>query len=267
MIIYVGSDPKRDGSMFFLNLFWCLMTLGQQAGVEMIPVIDLRAPSQGLLPPPEIARIRSEGEVDGFIAFMVYPAMTEWMRETGIPWTALCEGKDGHFIGLDYNQMVRDSLKRLAGLGCKSAGLMIPAGFTDAVFLEGVDAISESVGIDVKYEWILVSRESQEQSGYEHLCALWDMNDRPEGLVVFPDLAARGVVSAILEKRIQVPADLRLVLHRNAESPYMVPMPCDWVEVSVNGVATALLGNLQGHWAGRPMERKKLPFRIVKGHA
>lgn len=265
VIIYVGSDPKRDGSMFFLNLFWCLMTLGQKAGMEMIPIIDLRAPSQGLLPPPELARIRAQGEVDGLIAFMVYPTMTEWMRESGLPWTALCEGKNAHFIGFDYTQMISTGFKRLAELGCASAGLMVPAGFTDAAFLEQVDSISEAVGIQVNYEWILASRQSQELSGYEHLCALWQMSYRPKGLLVFPDLAARGVVSALLEKRVRVPDDLRLILHRNAESPYVVPMPCDWLEVSVDGVAKALIKNLQGHWSGGAMGQIKLTFQLVKG--
>lgn len=264
VILYIGSDPKRDGSMFFLNLFWSLMTLGQQAKVEMLPVIDMRPPAQGLLPPPEIASIRAEGEVDGIISFMVFPGMTEWMRESGLPWVALCEGKNESFVGFDYVKMVRDALARLVELGCKTGGLIIPAAFTDAAFLEQVDAIAGSVGINVNYEWILASRDSQELSGYAHLNALWELGSRPEGLVVFPDLAARGVVSAILEKRIKVPKELRLILHRNAESPYVVPMPCDWLEANVGDVATALLTRLEERCAGIPKDRKSLSFRLIK---
>jgi len=265
VILYIGADPKRDGSMFYLNLFWCLMTIGQQHGVEMIPVIDLRPSSQNSLPPPDIARIRSEGPVDGLVGFMVHPAMTVWMEETGLPWTVHAAGKSTHYVDFDYSEMVRVSLRRLADLGCKSAGLMVPSYWPDAAFLEDVDAVSQETGVAVNYEWILVSRESQEVSGYAHLSSLWDMKNRPEGLIVFPDRAARGVVSAILEKRIQVPGELRLILHRNAESPYVVPLPCDWIEVSVNAVASALLDNLKTVWAGAPMRRQRLQLNLVKG--
>ena len=265
VILYIGGDPKRDNSMFYLNLFWCLMTLGPQRGVEMIPVIDQRPGPMGVVMPPEVERIQREGGADGLIGFMIYPAMTAWMEESGLPWTVFCEGNKDRHVELDYTGMVRDSLTRLVELGCKTAGLMIPPNLPTASFLEQVDAISKNLGITVNYEWILVSREGQEQSGYEQLGAMWELKQRPEGLVVFPDRMARGVVSAILEKRIQVPGELRLVLHRNAELPYVVPMPCDWIEVSVSGIATALMDNLEAHWAGRPMPNKALPLRLVKG--
>ncbi len=251
--------------MFYLNLFWCLMTLGQQRGVEMIPVIDQRPGPMGVMIPPEFERIQREGGADGLIGFMIYPAMTVWMEESGLPWTVFCEGGKDRYVDLDYTGMVRDSLKRLTDLGCNTAGLMIPPSMPTANFLEQVDAISEELGIKVNYEWILVSMEGQEQSGYDQLAALWELKQRPEGLVVFPDRMARGVVSAILEKRIKVPGELRLVLHRNAELPYVVPMPCDWLEVSVSRIATALMDNLEAHWAGQSVPNQTLPLRLVKG--
>jgi DNA-binding LacI/PurR family transcriptional regulator len=265
VILYVGGDPKFDGSMFYLNLFWCLMTLGQQHRVEMVPVVDTRPDSMRVLQPPEVARLVAEGGVDGMIGFMVYPAMTEWMKETGLPWTVLSSGQMDNNVDLDYAGMFSDALGRLAKLGCKSAGLMIPTPLSSAAYLEQIDSLAEKLKLTINYEWILVARESQELSGYNDLRALWDLKHRPEGLVVFPDRSARGVVSAICEKRIRVPEELRLILHRNAESPYVVPMPCDWVEVSVNVIAEALLANLDAHWAGRAMERRRVPFRLIEG--
>lgn len=265
VILYIGDDPKRDNSMFYLNLFWCLMKLGQQRGVEMIPVIEQRPGPMGVVMPPEVKRICREDGADGVIGFMIHSGITAWMVETGLPWAVLCEGQKDGYLDLDYVTMIRDSLTRLAELGCKTAGLMIPPNLPTASFLEQVDAMSAELGIAVNYEWILVSREGQEQSGYDQLTALWALKQRPEALVVFPDRMARGVVSAILEKRIQVPDELRLVLHRNAELPYVVPMPCDWIEVSVSGIATALMDNLEARWAGRPQPVRQIPLRLVKG--
>lgn len=265
VIVYVGSDPKRDASMFYLNLFWCLMKQGQEQGIEMVPVIDTRPASQVVLEPPEVARIRRDGPVDGVIGFMMYPAMTTWMKESGLPWVVHCLGNEPGFVDFDHKAMLRDSLVRLAQLGCKTAGLMIPSDFTKAEMLEHLENVSAETGVAVNYEWILTFRDTQEQTGYAHLCALWDAKTRPDGLVVYPDRAARGVLSAIMEKRVRVPGELRLILHRNAESPYVSPVPCDWMEVSVAALADLLIDTLRDRWAGRTPSVRNMRMKLVKG--
>ena len=251
--------------MFYLFLFWCLMNAGQERGIDMVPIIDSRPASRMVLEPPEVARIRRDGPVDGVIGFMMYPAMTTWMNELGVPWAVFCQGKGPGFVDLDHHAMVRDALRRLAALGCKSAGLMIPSDMADAGMLEHLERVSAETGVAVNFEWILTFRDSQEQTGYAHLCALWDRKPRPDGLVVFPDRAARGVLSAIMEKRIRVPDELRLILHRNAESAYVSPVPCDWVEVNVSAVADLLIDTVEARWTGAPPPTSQLKMRLVTG--
>jgi len=265
VVIYVGADPKRDPSMFYLNLLWALMAQGQARGWEMVPMVELRPQSMTVLPPPELARLAAQRPVDGIVGFMVFESVTQWMDESGVPWTALLGGKRDNCVDLDYDGMIRTGLARLAELGCKTAGLIIPAMHTGAKRLEWIDAEAERLGLTINYEWILATRESQELSGYTDMSALWALKHRPEGLLVFPDRTARGVVSAILEKQIRVPEDLKLILHRNAESPYMVPMPCDWMEVRVGEIAKTLLDGLEGEWAGVSQKRRSYPLRLIKG--
>lgn len=263
--VYVGADPKRDPSMFYLNLLWALMAQGQARGWEMVPMVELRTRAMTALPPPELVKLAGQRPVDGVVGFMVFESVAQWMDELGVPWTALLGGKRDNYVDLDYDGMVRSGLARLAELGCKTAGLIIPAVHTHARRLEWIDAEAERLGITINYEWILATRESQEQSGYDDMCALWALKHRPEGLLVFPDRTARGVVSAILEKQIRVPEDLKLILHRNAESAYMVPMPCDWIEVRVSEIARALLDSLEAAWHEKPRQRITLQARLVKG--
>ena len=265
VVIYVGADPKRDPSMFYLNLLWSLMAQGQARGWEMVPMVELRSHAMSVLPPPELARLAAQRPVDGIVGFMVFESVAQWLDETGVPWTAMLGGKRGNYVDLDYDGMIRTGLARLAELGCKTAGLIIPAMHTSAKRLEWIDAEAERLGIVINYEWILATRESQELSGYTDMGALWTLKHRPEGLLVFPDRTARGVVSAILEKQIRVPEDLKLILHRNAESAYMVPMTCDWMEVRVGEIAGSLLDGLEDSWAGRPLKRRSLPLRLIKG--
>ncbi len=263
VIVYVGSDPKRDSSMFYLSLFWSLMKQGQEQGIEMVPLIETRPASMAVIEPPEVARIRREGPVDGVIGFMVYPAMTTWMREAGLSWTVFCQGKGIGFVDMDHRAMIREALERLAARGCRSAGLMIPSDMADAAMLEHVENVCAKTGLEVNYEWIFATRVSQEPNGYSQLCALWERTPRPDGLIVFPDRAARGVLSAIMEKRVRVPEELRLVLHRNAESPYVSPVPCDWAEVNVAELARLLLDNLREVIAGRATGPRLLKMRLI----
>ncbi len=265
MVIYVGSDPKRDSSMFYLNLLWALMSQGQSRGYEMVPLIEQRPNAMAVLRPSDFDRVQAQGRVDGIVSFMIYELVSQWMDETGLPWTALMGGGRDNYVDLDYGGMIRSSLACLAERGCRSAGLILPVNKTQSTILELIDEEAARLGIEVKYEWILATRQSQEEGGYNDMCALWRLKDRPEGLVVYPDRTARGVVSAILEKQIRVPEDLRLILHRNAESPYMVPMPCDWIEVSVGAIASSLLDSLEDRWAGRKQRQRSLPINLVRG--
>ncbi len=265
VILYSGGDPKtKDPTFYYLNLFWSLLTLGQEKKVKMIPLIDRRPENQRILRPALFDKILEDGAVDGIIGIKLYDKMTDWMQEAGVPFSA-ATGSSTTFVDMDYRQLITDSFHRLAELGCRSVGLMLPQYMTSADFLEHVAGVAESVNLEVKYEWILVSCKSQELRGYNHFSSLWELEQRPEGLVVFPDLVAHGVVSVILEKQIKVPEEIKLILHRNAESPYAVPLRCDWVENSTDDLAQALFQNMEALWAGKPMERIRIPFRLVKG--
>lgn len=265
ILIYVGSDPKRDPSMFFLNLLWLLMSKGQARGWDMVPLIETREQPMAVVRPSELGRLSDQAPFDGIVSFMIFQQVTEWIAETGLPWMAFMDGEREHTVRLDYVGMVRDALGRLAELGCRSAGMIIPSPHITSPILEHIDAAAEEFGITVNYEWILAPRERQEEGGYRDMCSLWNLKSRPEGLVVFPDRTARGVVSAVLEKQIRVPEELRLVLHRNAESPYVVPLPCDWIEVSVSAIAEALLDGIQLQFDGQPCPFRVLPIGLVKG--
>lgn len=265
VVLYCGSDPKSDPtSYFFLTLFWRVLTLGREKGIEMIPVINTRSVNQKRLRPPEVTQAMKDRGVDGIIGMLLFESMTEWMDRDEIPYAVLSANNPNDVVP-DYFGMIDIAFSRLAELGCKSVGLMLPSSLTNASMLEHMQREAEKLGITVNYEWIIVSRQSQEISGYNHFHSLWDLPVRPDGLVIFPDITARGVVSAVVEKRVQVPKDLKLVLHRNAENPYVVPFPCDWLENSVEPLAEALFRKLEAQWEGVPPTNDQIAFQLVKG--
>ena len=266
VILYCGADPsRRENSLFYLNLFWKLTMLGRERGIEMIPVMDGRPESQLEIIPDEVAALTSGGGIDGIVGIMLFEAMTGWMKESGLPFAVLLCGTAARHVDFDYRKMIDVSFARLAEQGCRSVGLMMPSHVTGADLLEYIDGRAEALGLELNYEWILVSLKSRELSGYTSFRSLWDLKDHPDGLVVFPDVTARGVVTAILEKNVRVPSELKLVLHRNEASPYAVPVPCDWVENSGSDLAEALLRQLEAQWEGKALRKRLVPFRLVRG--
>ncbi|XHR29828.1 MAG: substrate-binding domain-containing protein [Chthoniobacteraceae bacterium] len=266
VLLYSGEDPKAQSTtMFYLNLFWRLITLGREKGIEIVPFIDTRPMEQRVIRPPELKDTLEDMHLDGVIGILIHKAMTAWMAEAHLPFSALTESAIS-LVRLDYLGMISTSFRRLAELGCRSVGLMFPANNTQSVVFEHVEKEAKALNLEVKYEWILMSRQSLEIAGYNHFLSLWDLKAKPDGLVVHPDETARGVISAIVEKQIQVPGELKLVIHRNAESPFFVPFCCDYMENSVTPLAHALFENLEASWAGQEQKDIRVPFHLVKGY-
>ena len=101
-------------------------------------------------------------------------------------------------------------------------------------FYEHFNEVCAAHGIEVRSEWIrtahgFVRDESQEEFGYKEFRQIWRQSKRPEGLVVFPDTSVPGVILSVLEQRVNVPDDLRLVAHKHAEINFLCPLPITYL--------------------------------------
>jgi len=268
VLLYSGEDPKRlSTTMFYMNLFWRLITLGRERGIEMVPFIDTRPIDQRVIRPPELENTLEEMHLDGVIGILFYYSMTAWMTEAKLPFSGMFSGpgSDKGHVQLDMLGMVSTALRRFSELGCHSVGIMYPSNAQQTSVLEFAEREAKALNLELKYEWMLFSRQSREITGYNYFSSLWNLKEKPDGLLIYPDETARGVVSAIVEKKIRVPEELKLVIHRNAESPFFVPFCCDFIENSVNPLAQALFEDLENLWAGRPQKLISVPFNLVKG--
>ncbi|MBC2602547.1 substrate-binding domain-containing protein [Puniceicoccus vermicola] len=262
VVVYCGADAKiHQSSLFYLHLFWAIIEKGRKLGFEMIPLMDTRPEKGRFGAPPEMVQIEKAGSIDGYVAIMAYDSMVEWIRETGKPLTVLNGSSPD--VGFDMKEMAEMSIRRLAAQGAHSLGLMIPPEMANAEVLEMLDEVSEELNITINYEWIMVSHKPMEIKGYHQFQSLWDLKSKPDGLLIYPDVMSRGVVSAIVERRLCVPEDLKLILHRNAESPYVVPFPCDWIEMSADPIADGLLEALQAKLQGKQLPMRWIHFKLV----
>jgi DNA-binding LacI/PurR family transcriptional regulator len=99
-----------------------------------------------------------------------------------------------------------------------------------------------------------------QQFGYAAMTRLWACPERPDGIAVYEDVTANGVIMAIMQARIDVPADLKLVLYRNAEIGLFCPFPAAFVDLRVTEIVAALIAQTRRLYAGEAVEAVVVPY-------
>jgi DNA-binding LacI/PurR family transcriptional regulator len=122
-------------------------------------------------------------------------------------------------------------------------------------------------GLGTSDSWIklpdrAIPAEQYEEFGYQAFQEIWKNPQRPDGLLIYPDIVARGSVTAALHLRVSVPGELKLVLHRNKGIPLLCPLPATWVEFDPGQAASALVRQIECQLAGEPTEPIFIPHTL-----
>ena len=78
------------------------------------------------------------------------------------------------------------------------------------------------------------------------------------------DVAATGVIAALLEQGVRVPDQLKLVVHKNSAVDIFCPLPATFIEVSTSAIAAALIGQVQKQFRGEPTQPVTVGFRVAR---
>jgi DNA-binding LacI/PurR family transcriptional regulator len=178
---------------------------------------------------------------------------------------------------IDFNRemFLRESARRLAAQGCRSVGILsnirLPLDQDDAYldFYPSLRRIIEKEGLTMRDEWIRRPIDPQFDLagfGYREMKALWELPERPDGLIITTDSVAEGAVIAILELGIGVvPAQMKFVFHRNAHLPFLCPFPVTWGISDEDKLADGLIDLIQKQFAGAPIEPAFLDYDFSYG--
>ena len=104
-------------------------------------------------------------------------------------------------------------------------------------------------GIEVRPEQVRFvdqrSLRSSSDQSYRICQEAFGGKERPDALIVWPDIAVHGAVGALLERRIKIPDELFVAFHRNRELECFCPFPATWMEISIDECADQLLRELK----------------------
>jgi DNA-binding LacI/PurR family transcriptional regulator len=168
-------------------------------------------------------------------------------------------------VDFDQESLLRDGVRRLARQGCRSIGLVTNIGKPDPVYSIFRKAIRDE-GLRTRGRWIRspshsVSEPSLSRYGYTEFKSMWELRDKPDGLIVYPDAMVNGVIMAVLEAgRSLVTEQMKFLFHRNSKISVFCPFPVTWAISDEEALAEGLIDMIYRQFAGEKITPVFLPY-------
>jgi DNA-binding LacI/PurR family transcriptional regulator len=208
-----------------------------------------------------------------------------WIRRLQVPWVVFCPAIiPTNYVSFELGAGAQLAIKDLIRQGCRSAGMIGPMTTnsrshnpSERQYANGIKSFNQcaaAAGLEVRNQWIqhsiskMVDEADSERFGYHGMKRLLAMSDRPQGVFVTHDWVARGAITAVLESKVKVPDDMKLVLHRNIEVGLLCPLKVSFLDFSVTAAATAMLRIIDAQVNGEDYKPVKLTPHIssaIKG--
>jgi DNA-binding LacI/PurR family transcriptional regulator len=271
-----GSDESLHGRAVHFELKKQLSA----AGIAVDVWVDSRDAQRRKQPWEPFVQAAKMRKFQGAIVVGADPWCLEWLRKVPVPMSVYGGMEDmNNCVWYDRDQVADVNLQALAEQGCKSVGIILPANpavpsydGSRSGWLDFFDLFLKrcaEFGLTVKDEWVVLSDksgrsiQSQPEFGYQAFLKLWSHPRKPDGLIVFPDTVAQGMILGLSERRVRVPQELKLVLHKNESVDLVCPMPATFFVSSEKQIASSLIEQVRTQQRGEPCATIDLTYRIV----
>ena len=278
--IYFGADLWHGKEMaFYRGLYDNLAgELDSRKARHRLWVETRAAATQGE-PLPELVEAASRRAHQGLIIGSTNPAEMSWLTKLGLPLAVFGTPPISARVGMDNDQLFELALGDLRDRGCRTVGMITPiavinypgltsSGDVERFFASFMQRLG-NFGLTTRNSWVrtpsrMLLNQEHEEFGYREFHEIWSQPERPDGLSVFPDTVVKGVITAILQKSVAVPEDLKLVFHRNEDTPVLCPLEASWMVTDTGSLATSLIGLVERQLAGQEVEPIRIPFGFEK---
>ena len=273
--LYLRRPLSRANASFYQVLSQELRRRLKEAGIEARVWSDERDMEKFSGPPGSLSKAMEKREIQGLIVPLASGPDLVWLQKTAVPSAVSTTDmalKNG--VGGSFRQMLRLGLEELHRQGCRSVGaissMLLHAedpSSCELDFYRAIADISGELGMEIHNDWIRFPAEFTPHFvhfGHEQFHALWDLPKRPEGLLVYPDEVVPGVITAMLERRVNVPQDLKVAFHLNDLIPYVCPFEASFLCTKVGGIAESLIELVQSQLAGKKPEPVQILATLVR---
>lgn len=257
---------------FVRNVHASLLEQFKQLGKETQIFIDTRPIEQQVQLLPTLAKALQERSIQCLVAPSLSPFCIPALSALKIPTSFLGSSKNERRIDSDLEDFFEKSLRHLTAQGCRSVGLIStinPA--TDRTpigFYQHFEMAIRKAGFVTRPDWIrspfrdLLNFECAHH-GYAEFFRLWQLDEKPDALIVYPDSLVCGVVAAILELGVQVvPPRMKFVFHRNAHIAQLCPFSVTWAVSNEDAWAGWLIRIVEMQFNGEKISPVLIPFSL-----
>ena len=235
--------------------------------------IDERPEDAQFEPLPELVQAIRDNEIQGLAVVLANKNDIGWLKELPVPTSFLSGAHLSNKIDCDHIQLIELALDRLVVQGCRTVGLIsgVCPGQSErgwqhpgTRFYDDYLALCAARGLDHRNAWIrspLEELKSPELFGYIEFQKLREQSERPEGLFVFPDVVATGVLKALLD--VDPVARPRLAIHRNRGMNLdFPPIAANWIYCDPEAVADGLILQISRQADGEAAPHVVIPYNI-----
>jgi len=176
-------------------------------------------------------------QVDGLIIASAQPPnhlqLFRRIERRKVPYVLIDRPIDGlhaSFVGVDNNAIGRLATEHLIARGCtRIAHLKGPEIGIATERLEGYRRALAKAGLRVRPRYILCGGH-EDQSGYQAMQQLLQLNPLPDGVFCYNDPVAIGAIKAILGSGLKVPQDISVVGAGNVHYSDLLAVPLTTVD-------------------------------------
>ncbi|MCF6175507.1 MAG: GntR family transcriptional regulator [Victivallaceae bacterium] len=197
------------------------------------------------------------------------------LEERGVPLVRLGASNNRCSVSYDRNDFLERSIQHLAGRGCCSVGLIYAVNrrrtqrANSIIETERLVAeLAGRAGLQYHHEWLMVhDGDWSETTGYELLQNFWQLNNRPDAVVVTDDILCNGALRALLQLGVSLPDDLSLVTLANQGGALAYHEPVTRVEFDVDQMAKQAVVMMDDLLHGRSLVESNclLKGKLIQG--
>ena len=256
--IYHAGDISFNPELAYMrSLHFSLISQLEKMKKDTQVFIDSRPVKKQDKILPTLAEAIRHDRIQCLIAPQLNAHNVKFIARLPIPAALVQNDQTRAWVDFDMRALFRESVRRLAGQGCRTIGLISSmsrpapgAPDTPDNFYTWFEEALREEGLPVNRRWERIPPQpifsDFEKHGYLDFKKLWKERSKPDGLVVFPDLVARGVILAALEIGIrEVSRKMKFVFHRNAHLPILCPLAVTWATTNEDEMAKGLIDLVQ----------------------